>query len=239
MSRAILVTGGSRGIGLAIARAFAAQGDRVAVCARRDPGSLPFPLFQTDLREPQACEALVREVVSHFGSLDVLVNNAGGSPPADAATMSPRFSEKVVRLNLLAPLWLSQAANSVMQSQDTGGVIVQVASVSGLRAYPGTAAYGAAKAGLLSLTKSLAVEWAPAVRVVAISPGLVATEGAEEHFPDMAAIAATVPQGRFATPADVADAAVFLASDQASYATGTNLVLDGGGEWPAFLRPRG
>ena len=239
MSRVVLVTGGSRGIGLAIANAFAAEGDRVAVCARRDPGNLPHPFFQADLREADSCQALVREVVDRFGALDILVNNAGGSPPAEAATMSPRFSEKIIRLNLLAPLWLSQAANAVMQSQDGGGVIIQVASVSGLRASPGTAAYGAAKSGLLSLTRSLAVEWAPAVRVVAISPGLVATEGAEEHYGDMSAIAATVPQGRFATPSDVAEATIFLASRQASYATGANLVLDGGGEWPAFLRPRG
>lgn len=236
MSRVVLVTGGTRGIGAAVAEAFAALGDTVAVCARRPPADCVHPAFAADLREPEACEALIQAVVGRFGRLDVVVNNAGGSPPAEAATMSPRFSEKIVRLNLLAPLWLSQAANRVMQGQEQGGVIVNISSVSGLRASPGTSAYGAAKAGLLSLTRTLAVEWAPRVRVVAVSPGLVATAEAVEHYPDFAAIAATVPLGRFGAPEDVAAAVCFLTSDGAAYASGTNLVLDGGGEWPAFLR---
>ncbi|TNE90832.1 MAG: SDR family oxidoreductase [Deltaproteobacteria bacterium] len=235
----MLVTGGTRGIGAAIADAFAAQGDTVAVCGRRPPETESHAFFAADLREPEACEALVMAVVERFGRLDVLVNNAGGSPPADAATMSPRFSDKIIKLNLMAPLWLSQQANAVMQGQEAGGVIVNIASVSGVRASPGTAAYGAAKAGLLSLTKSLAVEWAPKVRVVAVTPGLVATEWAVEHYPNFDAIAATVPLGRFGSPEDVAKATVFLASDGAAYASGTNLVLDGGGEWPAFLRVQG
>jgi NAD(P)-dependent dehydrogenase (short-subunit alcohol dehydrogenase family) len=238
MSRVVLVTGGTRGIGAAIASAFSAQGDVVAVCARRIPEGLPHEGFPADLRDPGACEALVDAVIERFGRLDVLVNNAGGSPPAEAATMSPRFSEKIVRLNLLGPLWLSQHANAAMQSQGSG-VIVNVGSVSGIRPSPGTAAYGAAKAGLLSLTRSLAIEWAPRVRVVAVTPGLVATEHAEEHYPDFEAIAKTVPLGRFGSPEDVADAVLFLASDRASYASGTHLVLDGGGEWPAFLRRDG
>jgi NAD(P)-dependent dehydrogenase (short-subunit alcohol dehydrogenase family) len=134
---------------------------------------------------------------------------------------------------------VAQVANRVMQGQDGGGSIVNVASVSALRPSPGTAAYGAAKAGLLSLTQTLAVEWAPKVRVNAVSAGLVATEDSLEHYggtEGLARVAATVPNGRFATPADVADAVTFLASPLASYATGANLVLHGGGEWPAFLR---
>jgi NAD(P)-dependent dehydrogenase (short-subunit alcohol dehydrogenase family) len=167
------------------------------------------------------------------------VNNAGGSPSADAADASPRFSEAIIRLNLLAPLHVAQAANRVMQQQAGGGSIVNVASVSALRPSPGTAAYGAAKAGLLSLTQSLAVEWAPKVRVNAVSAGLVATDDSLDHYggtDGLARVAATVPSGRFATPGDVADAVVFLASPLSAYATGANLVLHGGGEWPAFLR---
>jgi NAD(P)-dependent dehydrogenase (short-subunit alcohol dehydrogenase family) len=235
----VLVTGGTRGIGLAIADAFAAQGDTVAVCARRPAEGVAHAFFPADLREPESCEALIASVMATFGRLDVLVNNAGGSPAADAATMSPRFSDKIVKLNLMAPFWLSQQANAVMQTQDDGGVIVNIASVSGIRASPGTSAYGAAKAGLLSLTKTLAVEWAPKVRVTAVTPGLIATEYAKDHYPDFDAIAATVPAGRFGTPEDVANATVFLASPAAAYASGTSLVLDGGGEWPAFLRPKG
>jgi NAD(P)-dependent dehydrogenase (short-subunit alcohol dehydrogenase family) len=157
----------------------------------------------------------------------------------DAAEASPRFSEAIIRLNLLAPLHVAQAANRVMQQQEGGGSIVNVASVSALRPSPGTAAYGAAKAGLLNLTQTLAIEWAPKVRVNAVSAGLVATDDSLDHYggeAGLARVAGTVPLGRFGTPGEVADAVAFLASPLASYASGANLVLHGGGEWPAFLR---
>ena len=235
-TRVVLVTGGTRGIGKSIASSFTAQGDAVVVCGRRSPEQEEPPFIAADLREADACSGLIEQVVDRFGHLDVLVNNAGGSPPADTSTVSPRFSEKIIRLNLLAPLWLSQAANAVMQAQETGGVIIHIASVSGLRASPTTAAYGAAKAGLLNLTQTQALEWAPKVRVVAISPGLVATENTAAHYPEVEAIIESIPAGRFCTPEDVAQAAVWLSSKGADYATGTNMVLDGGGDWPAFLR---
>jgi NAD(P)-dependent dehydrogenase (short-subunit alcohol dehydrogenase family) len=168
----------------------------------------------------------------------VVVNNAGGSPRADAATASPRFSTSIVALNLLAPLHVAQAANRVMQEQEEGGAIVNIGSVSGLRPSPGTAAYGAAKAGLVNLTATLAVEWAPKVRVNCVSAGMVRTESSDLHYGDeagVAAVAATVPLGRLAEPADVADACLFLASPAAAYISGANLVLHGGGERPAFL----
>ncbi|MDP9140105.1 MAG: SDR family oxidoreductase, partial [Pseudomonadota bacterium] len=136
------------------------------------------------------------------------------------------------------PLHLAQKANAQMQQQAEGGVIIFVASVSALRPSPGTAAYGAAKAATLSLTQSLAVEWAPKVRVVAVSPGMVRTEQSELHYGDEAGIAAvskTVPLGRMAVPDDIGNACVWLASPAASYIAGTNLVLHGGGERPAFL----
>jgi NAD(P)-dependent dehydrogenase (short-subunit alcohol dehydrogenase family) len=122
-----------------------------------------------------------------------------------------------------------------MQSQDGGGVIVNIGSVAGQRPAPTTAAYGAAKAGLLHLTTTLAVEWAPKVRVNAVTPGLVATELADLHYRDRAAVAATVPLGRLGTPADVAAACLWLASPAAAWVSGTNLTVHGGGERPAFL----
>jgi NAD(P)-dependent dehydrogenase (short-subunit alcohol dehydrogenase family) len=125
-----------------------------------------------------------------------------------------------------------------MQSQPEGGVIIQISSVSALRPSPGTAAYGAAKAGLLSLTQSLAVEWAPRVRVVAVAAGMVRTEQSHLHYGDEAGIlrvGATVPIGRIAEPEDVGNACAFLASPLASYVSGATLLLHGGGERPAFL----
>lgn len=242
--RVAIVTGGGRGVGRGIAERFLEAGAEVVICGRQQPGSLPATagraaLFvAADVREAAGIERVVALAIERFGRIDVLVNNAGGSPAAPAATASPRFSEKIVALNLLAPLHFSQQANAVMQRQSEGGAIVQIASVSALRPSPGTAAYGAAKAGLLSLTQSLAVEWAPRVRVNAVAAGLIRTEQAELHYGDPAAqarVAATVPLGRFGLPRDVGDACVFLASPLASYVSGAVLLLHGGGERPAFL----
>jgi NAD(P)-dependent dehydrogenase (short-subunit alcohol dehydrogenase family) len=191
-----------------------------------------------DVREVEQIDAIVSFTTERFKRLDVLVNNAGGSPHAEAATASPRFSESIVRLNLMAPLHFSQRANAVMQEQDEGGSIVNVASVSGIRPSPGTAAYGAAKAGLLSLTQTLAVEWAPKVRVNAVTAGMIRTEQSHLHYGDeagLAAVAATVPLGRMGEPRDVGDLCLFLASPLASYVSGANVLMHGGGELPAFL----
>jgi len=242
--RCVLVTGGTRGVGRGLAERFLQAGADVAICGRRPPDALPThsgreaAFFAADVRDAASVAALVAAVVERFGRLDVLINNAGGSPPADAATVSPRFTAAIIALNLTGPMLVSQAANRVMQRQESGGAIVNIASVSGVRPSPGTAAYGAAKAGLLSATTSLAVEWAPKVRVNAVTAGMVRTEQAALHYGDEAGIAraaATVPLGRLATPGDVADACMFLASPAASYVSGASLLLHGGGERPAFL----
>ncbi len=242
--RVVLVTGGTKGIGRGIAEGFLGAGATVVVCARQVPDALPrnagreAEFFACDVREAEALRTLVNTIAQRHGRLDVLVNNAGGSPAVDAATVSPRFHEGVIRLNLLATLHASQAANAQMQLQPDGGVIVCIGSISALRPSPGTAAYGAAKAAVLSLVSSLAVEWAPKVRVVAVSPGLVRTEQSALHYGDaagIAAVGATIPAGRMAEPADVAEACLFVASPRAAYVSGTNLLLHGGGEKPAFL----
>lgn len=237
--RVVLVTGGTKGIGRGIARRFAAAGATVVVCGRHAADAERF--VACDVREPAEVDRMVGAIVGEHGRLDVVVNNAGGSPPADAATASPRFSTAIVALNLLAPLFVAQRAAAVMREQADGGVILNITSVAALRPSPGTAAYGAAKAGLLHLTQSLAVEWAPRVRVNAVSPGLIRTEQAHLHYGDeaaMARVARTIPQGRLGEPEDVADACLFLASPGARYVTGAHLVVHGGGERPAFLGAR-
>jgi NAD(P)-dependent dehydrogenase (short-subunit alcohol dehydrogenase family) len=249
--RVVVVTGGARGIGRGITVAFLASGADVVVCGRSgvDEADLPSAGDRTganrratyvaaDIRDADQAVSVVSSAVDRFGRLDVLVNNAGGSPAVDAADASPRFISSIVALNLLAPIYCAQAANRVMQGQPDGGSIVNISSVSGLRPSPGTAAYGAAKAGLINLTQSLAIEWAPKVRVNSLSAGMVATGAADDHYggpAGMAEVAATVPLGRFATPEDVAGLCLFLASPLASYVTGANLVAHGGGERPPFL----
>jgi NAD(P)-dependent dehydrogenase (short-subunit alcohol dehydrogenase family) len=249
--RAVVVTGGARGIGRGIAESFLAAGADVVVCGRNQVPEEALPgaadsrgavrranFVTADVRDADQAAALIEATVERLGRIDVLVNNAGGSPQIDAAAASPRFVASIVALNLLAPFYCAQAANAVMQGQDEGGSIINIASVSGLRPSPGTAAYGAAKAGLINLTQTLGMEWAPAVRVNCVSAGMVATVGADDHYggaEGMAEVAATVPLKRFATPTDIAGLCMFLASPLAAYVTGANLVAHGGGERPPFL----
>jgi NAD(P)-dependent dehydrogenase (short-subunit alcohol dehydrogenase family) len=242
--KVVIVTGGGKGVGRGITTRFLEAGADVVICGRNAPEALPSgggrqAVFVTaDVRQIEDINKVVAATVERFGRLDVLVNNAGGSPVADAATASPRFSESILKLNLIAPLNFAQRANTVMQQQTTGGVIINIASVSGTRPSPGTAAYGAAKAGLLNLTQTLAVEWAPRVRVNAVTAGMIRTEQAHLHYGDdagIAAVAATVPLGRLGEPEDIADACLFLASPLARYISGASLVVHGGGERPAYL----
>jgi NAD(P)-dependent dehydrogenase (short-subunit alcohol dehydrogenase family) len=239
--RAVIVTGGTRGIGRVIAETFLACGADVLICGRNEPERLPAAggreavFTAADVRDPAQAKAIVDAAVAAFGRLDVLVNNAGGSPNADSATVSPRFVERVVALNLLAPFYVSQPANAVMQQQGDGGSIVNIGSVSAHQAAPLSAAYSAAKAGLVQLTRSLALEWAPKVRVNHITAGLIRTDSAAEHYGEDAGagVARVIPMGRMAAPADIASACLFLASPLASYVTGADLAVHGGGEIPA------
>lgn len=240
--RVALVTGGARGVGRGITDRLRDAGATVVVCGRStpEPGVLPSDVtfLPTDVRDPEAVDATVAAVVERFGHLDVAVNNAGGAPSTDAATASPRFSEKILALNLTSAIHVAQAANAVMQQQERGGSIVNVSSLSALRPSPGTAVYGAAKAGLTNLGTSLAMEWAPKVRVNTVSAGMVRTELFEDYYggPEgAAAVAATVPLGRVAEPTDVGNAVAWLASDLAAFVSGANLVVHGGGERLAFF----
>lgn len=241
----VLVTGGVRGVGAGISRVFLDAGATVVACARR-PADVPvesngrgIDFLPCDVRDPDSVRELVDTIVAKYGRLDTVVNNAGGAPFALAADASPNFHSKIIQLNLLAPLLVSQVANDVMQRQDGGGSIVMISSVSGHRPSPGTAAYGAAKAGVDSLVSSLAVEWAPKVRMNSVIVGLVNTESSHLHYGDddgIAAVSSTVPMQRMAVPEDIGRTAAFLASPLAEYITGSSLLVHGGGEKPAFLQ---
>jgi NAD(P)-dependent dehydrogenase (short-subunit alcohol dehydrogenase family) len=208
------------------------------VTCGRNEAEVPGAVFvAADVRQADQATLVMDTAVERYGRLDVLVNNAGGSPFRMAADMSPRFVEAIVALNLTSPLYCAQAAQKIMAVQGRGS-IVSVSSVSGIRPSPGASVYGAAKAGLISLTATLAVEWAPAVRVNCVTAGLLETDAGDEHYggpAGLARVAATVPLGRMGTPADVAQACLFLSSDAAAYISGANLVMHGGGEWPAYL----
>jgi NAD(P)-dependent dehydrogenase (short-subunit alcohol dehydrogenase family) len=251
--RCVLVTGGTRGIGAGIAAAFLTAGADVVVCARTAPPNVPtaaagrtVSFLAADVRDAAQVDGLIETVVERHGRLDVVINNAGGSPYALAADASPRLHARVIELNLTAPLHVAQRAHRVMSGQPGGGSIVMIGSVSGVRPSPGTAAYGAAKAGLHHLAACLAAEWAPKVRVNTVIAGLVDTAGAGEqsaHYggaETIAAIGATIPAGRLAVPADIAQACLFLAGPQAAYITGAALQVHGGGEhaaWSRLVRP--
>ncbi|MEU9569696.1 SDR family oxidoreductase [Streptomyces massasporeus] len=229
-----VVTGGTRGVGAGIARAFVRAGAEVLICARRPP-QVPLPgteFMPLDVRDADAAGRLF----AGLPRVDVLVNNAGGAPHRLLTEARADRHARVVELNLLAPLTVSLAAYDRLRS--SRGSIVMIGSVSGGRPSPGTAAYGAAKAGLESLARSMAVEWAPEVRVNTLVVGMVRTERSHLHYGDrdgVAAVGRTVPLGRLAEPSDVGAAAVFLSSGPAAYISGASLLVHGGGERPAFL----
>ncbi|WP_217207097.1 SDR family oxidoreductase [Streptomyces sp. AC550_RSS872] len=232
--KVVVVTGGTRGVGAGLAKAFVERGADVVVCARRPP-EVPLrgaEFRALDLRDPEA----VRAFFAALPRLDVLVNNAGGTPYRRLTDADAERHARVIELNLVAPLTASLAAYE--QLKRVRGSVVMIGSVSGGRPSPGSAAYGAAKAGLESLARSMAVEWAPEVRVNTLVVGMVRTELAHLHYggeDGIASVSRTVPLGRLAEPADVGAAAVFLASDAAAYISGASLLVHGGGERPVFL----
>ena len=235
-----LVTGGTRGLGRAVSARLAEAGCTVVACARNAPESLPdgVSFAAADIRDPEAARALVDSIVAEHGRFDILINNAGGSPAVAAEQASPRFVDAILKLNLVAPLYLAQAAHPHMVAAG-GGSVVNIASVSGIRPSPGTAIYGAAKAGLLNLTQSLAQEWGPSgIRVNAIIAGLMQTESAEATYGDAAAQAAvgrSMPLQRMGTGDDLAGAVLWLCSPLAAWVSGARINVDGGGERPYFL----
>ncbi|HEY7439960.1 MAG TPA: SDR family oxidoreductase [Acidimicrobiia bacterium] len=232
-----LVTGASRGIGLAIATELATSGARVMLSSRKAEvleaasGAIDGDThwFAAHAGDPAAAADCVAATVDQFGGLDILVNNAATNPYMGPTidTDVPRF-DKTVEVNLHGPLvWTHEAWHRAMR--DHGGSVINVASVGGMSVETSIGVYNMTKAGLLHLTRTLAAELAPGVRVNAIAPGLVKTDMARALWePNEAAMARAVPLGRLGEPVDIAGAAVFLSSDAASWITGTTIIVDGG-----------
>lgn len=237
--KTIIITGGGKGIGRAISERFISEGAQVVICGRREPDTLPknTHFLPLDIRESEAAQTLIGFAVEKTGRIDCLINNAGGGPPVASAEASPRLTDKIVALNLMAPIYLSQAAYPHLKK--TNGSIINISSVSATRSSPGSVAYGASKAGLLAVTTSLAMEWAPEIRVNAIIVGLVKTEASEDHYgghKGMAHLSSALPMKRMGAPDDIAKACAFLADNENSYVSGAALEVFGGGEPPYFLK---
>jgi len=239
--RVALVTGGSRGIGAAVAKRLAAEGASVAinyagradaaaeVVAAIEAAGGTAAAFQADVSEAAACAALVDDVVSRFGRIDVLVNNAGITRDGLLVRMSDHDWRAVIDTNLSGAFYLSRAVGKLMMKQRWGS-IVNMASVVGMMGNAGQANYAAAKAGLIGLTKSVARELAGrGVRANAVAPGFIATDmtGALSETAREAATS-SIAMGRLGTPEDIAATVAFLASDDAAYITGQVIAVDGG-----------
>jgi NAD(P)-dependent dehydrogenase (short-subunit alcohol dehydrogenase family) len=253
-----VVTGGGSGMGRAMAVEFARLGAAVVVAGRR-----PEPLAETvaliaaaggsaaaqptDVRVPEQVDALIAAAVERFGRVDVLVNDAAGNFVVKAEDLSPNGWRAVTSIVLDGGFLCARAAGRQMIAQGDGGAILSVIASYAWTGGPGTVHSAAAKAGLLAMTRTLAVEWAPhGIRVNTICPGPTATEGAGAALwptpADEARVAASVPAGRLATVEEIAWWATALCSRHAGYITGENLTIDGGhwleheGYMPA-LRP--
>ena len=240
-NKSAIVTGGTRGIGRGIVTAFHNAGYNVLVCARREPeeplvdGDREALFMSADVRDPEHVEAVIARANEEFGRIDVLINNAGGTPVADVTTASPRFHRSIVDLNMLAPLTFSVAANRVMQEQEQGGSIVFISSVAAMFPEAEAVSYAAAKAGLDALSIGLSKALAPKVRVNTVTVGLVATPDSAQFYTDNADVnvASRIPMQRMGTPEDVANACLLLCDiERAAFITGANLACHGGRQTP-------
>ena len=232
-----LVTGASRGIGKAIAGAYAAAGASVMLSSRKrdalDAAAAEIggdvDVVVANAGDPDQAAAAVKACVDRFGAVDILVNNAATNPYfGPAIDIDLARYDKTWEVNLRGALvWTQEAWKQSME--EGGGCVINIASVGGLSVEPGIAIYNTTKAALIHLTKTLAAELAPSVRVNAIAPGLVKTDMARALWePAEDRIAASMPLARLGEPDDIAHAALFLASDLASWVTGHTLVVDGG-----------
>ena len=244
--RVAIITGGGTGIGLAIAREYARLGARLVLASRslehlepaaqelRDQGAEVL-VVPTDVRVPDQVEHLMAETLRQFGALDILVNNAAGNFICPAEKLSPNGWNAVINIVLNGTFYCSRAAGLRMIESRRGGNILNIVAAYAWTGGPGTIHSACAKAGVVTMTRTLAVEWARfKIRVNAIAPGPVETEGAGSRLwatPEVReAMLRGVPRGRIGEPQEIAHAAAYLVSDFADFITGEVLVMDGG-QW--------
>ncbi len=246
-NKVVIVTGAAKGIGRAACMAFASAGANVALAdidkaaseataeEIRSQGADCIAV-NVDVRDAAKCKAMAEVVLAQFGRIDVLVNNAGVSQPHDSASMPEEVWNRILSINLSGAFFCSQAVAPAMMVQ-RGGVILSVASIAAYVGFPGRAPYCASKAGIVALTQVLGCEWAEHnIRVNAVAPGYVMTELVEKNVQrgivSLPAVEGRTPLRRLASPEDIANMLVMLASDQAGYVTGQTVLVDGG--WTAY-----
>jgi meso-butanediol dehydrogenase/(S,S)-butanediol dehydrogenase/diacetyl reductase len=236
-NKRVVVTGGASGIGAAIVERFLAEGARVAVIDRDASAGRALAqkhptlagVLHADVADAAEVDGAFRELDRLLGGPDVAINNAGISVRHDFLDITPEEWRKVVGVDLDGVFYVAQQAAKRMLAGG-GGVILNMGSTSGMNGYPRYADYNAAKAGVIELTRTMALELAPTIRVIAVCPGYVWTPMQEaEYTPEMkAAVDAKIPLRRHAKPEEIAALYAFLASDEAPYITGHPVIIDGG-----------
>lgn len=243
--KVVVVAGSSQGIGRGLAVGLAREGAKVAINGRKmekletvareieERGGEVFP-YPADLRDFEQVSAMMQRVKERFGRIDVLINNAGGSFSHNLEDLSPNGFDAVVRNNLHQVFYCCSAVRPIMAEQGGGGRIINISSVAGLRGTPGLGAYGAAKAGVINLTETLALEWASHnIAVNCIAPGIILTEGMEEVLASSEEakreLERRIPLGRLGVPEDILNACLYLATVASSYVTGETIKVAGGG----------
>lgn len=242
--RSALVTGGGTGLGLDVSRMLCGLGAKVAILSRNpehhetlradaDANGWTVSTHVCDVREPKDVDRTLREIADGFGSLDVLVNNAAGNFIRPSMSLPPKGWRAVIDIALSGVFYCSQSAARIMSDQEDGGAMVNIIAPYAWTGAPGVVHSASAKAGVLAMTRSLAVEWASAkIRVNAVAPGPFQSEGAASRlWPTEeieTSIRESIPWKRFASTEEVARQVVYLASPAASYVTGACLTVDGG-----------